>query len=58
MSDSATESARGSEQTTAQGDVPAAIEPRWPVALTVLFFIALTIALRIAQPHRETLGPS
>ena len=34
-----------------------AIEPRWPVALALLFYIGLTIGLRIAQPHRESLGP-
>jgi len=33
------------------------VESRWPVALAVAFFIALSIALRIAVPNRESLGP-
>src|SRR5689334_6927118 len=33
-------------------------EPRWPVALAVSSFIAMTIVLRVAQPHRETIGPA
>jgi uncharacterized membrane protein len=32
-------------------------EPRWPIALALLTFIAITIALRAAEPHRESLGP-
>jgi hypothetical protein len=32
-------------------------EPRWPIALALLTFIAITIVLRVAQPHRESLGP-
>jgi len=49
---SGTESAR-------PADVPASerVEPRWPVALAVLLFIAISIALRIAVPNRESLGP-
>jgi hypothetical protein len=34
-----------------------ALEPRWPIALTLGLFIALSITLRIAAPHRESLGP-
>jgi len=33
------------------------IEPRWPIALTLGFFIAMSIVLRIAVPHRSSLGP-
>ena len=33
------------------------IEPRWPVALAMVTFIAISIALRIAVPHRESVGP-
>jgi hypothetical protein len=33
------------------------LEPRWPIALTLGFFIALTITLRIATPNRSSLGP-
>jgi hypothetical protein len=36
---------------------PAALEPRWPIALTVLGFITITIALRVLQPKRESVGP-
>jgi hypothetical protein len=34
------------------------VEPRWPVALAVLTFIAISVGLRIGVPHRESLGPS
>jgi hypothetical protein len=40
-----------------RGDEPAFVEPRWPVALAVSFFIAITVTLRALQPHRESLGP-
>jgi hypothetical protein len=43
-------------QAESSGEHPA-IEPRWPIALAVLSYIALTIGLRIAQPNRESLGP-
>jgi hypothetical protein len=33
------------------------IEPRWPVALAVASFIAVSIVLRITVPDRESLGP-
>lgn len=33
------------------------LEPRWPVALSVSFFIAVTIVLRVYLPKRESLGP-
>jgi len=33
------------------------VEPRWPVALAISVYIAITITLRIAEPHRESLGP-
>ncbi len=36
---------------------PASLEPRWPIALTVLCFIAITITLRVLQPRRESVGP-
>ena len=32
------------------------IEPRWPVALVVLTFIAMTVVLRITVPRRESIG--
>jgi uncharacterized membrane protein len=37
-------------------DEPIYLEPRWPIALAISVFIALTIVLRVAQPHRESLG--
>ena len=33
------------------------IEPRWPLALVLFGFIALTIVLRVVEPEREHLGP-
>jgi hypothetical protein len=33
------------------------VEHRWPVALAVAAFIALSIALRVAVPNRESVGP-
>jgi len=40
-----------------EGDEPTFVEPRWPVALVVATFIAISVALRIAVPNRESLGP-
>jgi hypothetical protein len=34
------------------------IEPRWPVALATLTFIAISVTLRITVPERESLGPA
>jgi len=33
------------------------IEPRWPIALTIVTFLAISITLRIIEPQRESLGP-
>jgi hypothetical protein len=33
------------------------LEPRWPIALTLGFFIVVSVVLRIAVPHRLSLGP-
>ena len=33
------------------------VEPRWPLAVAMLSYIALTLVLRIAQPERESVGP-
>ena len=45
----------------ADGDSPLAepgfVEPRWPVALAILGFIAITVALRVAVPQAARLGP-
>ena len=40
----------------ADGDEPVYLEPRWPIALALSLYIALTIALRILEPHAEKLG--
>ena len=33
------------------------LEPRWPIAVTLGFFITVSIVLRVAVPHRSSLGP-
>src|SRR4029450_12385977 len=45
----------GTPERTDERDILA--EPRWPVALAILTFIAISVALRIALPNRESLGP-
>src|SRR5881397_2905556 len=53
-----TESAQLPEQVSARADDEIVrIEPRWPVALAISTFIAMSVALRVPQPHRESLGP-
>jgi uncharacterized membrane protein len=42
---------------TENDEQPVSLEPRWPMALTVLCFIAITITLRVLQPKRESVGP-
>jgi hypothetical protein len=37
------------------GDEPVFLEPRWPIALVLSLFIALTIVIRALQAHRESL---
>jgi uncharacterized membrane protein len=39
-----------------EGDERVFVEPRWPIALALLLYIALTILLRVVEPHRESLG--
>ena len=43
---------------TRADEEPVAVEPRWPIALAVSAFIAITVALRILEPDRESLGPT
>jgi hypothetical protein len=38
-------------------DEPIVIEPRWPIAVALASFIAITVVLRIVEPQRESLGP-
>jgi hypothetical protein len=45
------------ERSDAVGDM-SAVEPRWPVALAVSAFVAITVVLHFAVPEHETLGPS
>lgn len=42
---------------SAPDDEPVFIEPRWPIALALASFIAISIVLRIVEPEREALGP-
>jgi uncharacterized membrane protein len=39
-------------------DAPGFVEPRWPVALSIATFIAITVVLHFAVPERESLGPA
>jgi hypothetical protein len=34
------------------------VESRWPIALAVAAFLAISIILRIVEPERESLGPA
>jgi hypothetical protein len=43
---------------TRADEEPVAVEPRWPIALAVSGFTAITVALRILEPDRESLGPT
>jgi hypothetical protein len=43
---------------TRADEEPVAVEPRWPIALAVSAFIAITVALRVLEPDRESLGPT
>lgn len=36
---------------------PGFVEPRWPVAVTIFVFIAITITLRVTVPDRQSVGP-
>jgi uncharacterized membrane protein len=41
----------------ATNDVQRGIEPRWPVALVIACFIAITVTLRVLEPDRASVGP-
>jgi hypothetical protein len=45
------------EPRTPEEPEPIFVEARWPVALAVGSFIVVSIALRLAVPSRESLGP-
>jgi hypothetical protein len=36
---------------------PLSIEPRWPIALAIATFVAITVVLRLVQPDRASLSP-
>jgi hypothetical protein len=40
----------GPQHEPVEQSVQVPIEPRWPVAATISFYIALTIVLRVAEP--------
>ena len=50
-----TEPAAGAQATADEEKI--FIEPRWPIALTIVTFLAISITLRIIEPQRESLGP-
>ena len=43
---------------TRADEEPVAVEARWRIALAVSAFTAITVALRILEPDRESLGPT
>jgi hypothetical protein len=43
--------------TNERGEERLILEPRWPIALALGFFIAVSIVLRVAVPERSSLGP-
>ncbi len=45
------------EQSSDIDETPIFVEPRWPVALALSAFIVITVVLRVAVPHRDSLGP-
>ena len=38
-------------------DDPGVIEPRWPVAVVLTAYIAITLVLRLVEPERGSLSP-
>ena len=48
---------RPDQDLPATDDARTGIEPRWPVALVIAGFIAITLTLRVLEPERESLGP-
>jgi hypothetical protein len=43
--------------TPAPGERPIGLEPRWPLVVVLLSYIAVTVILRLAEPERESFGP-
>jgi hypothetical protein len=46
------------DRVTQVDEEPIFVEPRWPIALAVSAFTAITVALRVLEPERESLGPT
>jgi hypothetical protein len=46
------------DDVTQVDEEPIFVEPRWPIALVVAAFIAITVVTRVLEPHRESLGPT
>jgi uncharacterized membrane protein len=42
---------------TQSGRTPISLEPRWPIALVVGAYLALSVTLRLAVPDRPSIGP-
>ena len=42
---------------TSDHEEPGFVEPRWPVALALATFIAISITLRVVEPDRPSIGP-
>lgn len=38
-------------------DIEKLVEPRWPIAVALLSFIAVTFVLRLVEPDRDSVGP-
>jgi len=38
-------------------DEPIHLEPRWPLALAIGFYLVVTVTLRLVEPDRPTVGP-
>jgi uncharacterized membrane protein len=53
-----TDKAHEPEPAPSQADERIFLEPRWPIAAALGFFIALTVVLRIVEPERESVGPA
>jgi uncharacterized membrane protein len=45
-------------KSVAESGTPASLEPRWPLALVIGFYLAVTLTLRLVEPDRPTLGPT
>jgi uncharacterized membrane protein len=43
-------------QSTLEGEASPLGEPRWPIALAILFLLAITVVFDLVIPHRETAG--